>query len=381
MQDPLYDPSTVARRRGQRGTLEQLPDGRWRARYREGGRSSKRPQKISDTRAEGAAWLRERLEELEAAFEQDPAAAVRRREAERMVSEACRDYLAAHEAAPPTIEKLRRQLRQFEYAFGERTLRSLEGQGYELQAWRKTLSPGSQHDVFRAVNQLLAQAVRWNWLDSNPAAAVKNPKRKRPEVKPPPWEHVELIAGEIDERYEAVPIFLAGSGLRIEEWAALERPELDAAERIVRVRRAYSSGRLIELGADGSKTRRQRRNVPLRRVVLAALASMPVRLDSPLLWPAPRGGHLDTDRWRERYWEPAVRAAGVPYFPPKDLRHVYASESIAADVDLFTLSRRMGTSLKEIDETYGHLVHDAVERELGLLDDFDARQGRIAEQG
>jgi hypothetical protein len=40
-------------------------------------------------------------------------------------------------------------------------------------------------------------------------------------------------------------------------------------------------------------------------------------------------------------------------------------------VDLFTLSRRMETSLAMIDATYGHLAPDADERERALLDAYD----------
>ena len=40
-------------------------------------------------------------------------------------------------------------------------------------------------------------------------------------------------------------------------------------------------------------------------------------------------------------------------------------------LDVFTLSRRMGTSLAMIDATYGHLAPDAEEQERALLDAFD----------
>jgi hypothetical protein len=43
-------------------------------------------------------------------------------------------------------------------------------------------------------------------------------------------------------------------------------------------------------------------------------------------------------------------------------------------VPLFSLARRMGTSVEQIDRTYGHLLPDAVDFERGLLDAFDARQ-------
>lgn len=56
-----------------------------------------------------------------------------------------------------------------------------------------------------------------------------------------------------------------------------------------------------------------------------------------------------------------------------DLRHTYASWSLAAGVDMFTLARRMGTSVKMIDRTYGHLVAGADVYERELLDAFDDR--------
>jgi hypothetical protein len=47
--------------------------------------------------------------------------------------------------------------------------------------------------------------------------------------------------------------------------------------------------------------------------------------------------------------------------------------SLAAGVALFTLSRRMGTSVEMIDRPYGHLTADAASFEIELLDAFDAR--------
>lgn len=359
--------------RGQRGTLETLPDGRTKARYREAGRDGRRPSRIFDTRREAARWLADRIDEAEALAAGDRRTVIARREAGRTVAEAIDDYLAAHEASPATIRKLRTQLAQLRAAFGSRPLQSLDE--YELQAWRKGLAYGARHDVFRATKQLTAQATRWHWLPLDPAATIKNPRPRRLEITPPRWAAVTAIAEEIDDRYAALPIFAAGTGLRPEEWAGLTRADLDLEARLVRVRQAFSQGRLIELGADGSKTHRQRREVPLRAAVVEALRAAPVRIDTPVLFPSPRGHYLDTERFRERYWRPAATAAGVDYFPPKDLRHAFASESLAAGIDLFTLSRRMGTSLKEIDETYGHLVPDAHARELALLDAWDgARQ-------
>lgn len=56
--------------------------------------------------------------------------------------------------------------------------------------------------------------------------------------------------------------------------------------------------------------------------------------------------------------------------PPYALRHTFASFSIAAGVSLFELARFMGTSVEQIDRTYGHLLPDSLERARAALDVF-----------
>jgi integrase len=147
------------------------------------------------------------------------------------------------------------------------------------------------------------------------------------------------------------------------------RKRPNAAYALAELRRTYSDGELRSYG----KTERSRRRVPLRRRVLGALEVLPPRLDSPLFFPALRGGHMNLHNWRAREWKPATRAAGLDGHRIYDLRHTYATMSLAAGVSLFSLARRMGTSLDMIDRTYGHLAPDAEEYERGLLDAYDAK--------
>jgi integrase len=134
------------------------------------------------------------------------------------------------------------------------------------------------------------------------------------------------------------------------------------------VQRVFATGKLSEY----PKTDRSRRRVPLRMRVLEALESMPSRVDTPILFPGPRGGHLDLHNFRARHWKAALRAAGLDYRRPYDLRHTYATFSIAAGVSLFALARRMGTSLEMIDKTDGHLIATSAEAAQARIDAFDA---------
>lgn len=58
---------------------------------------------------------------------------------------------------------------------------------------------------------------------------------------------------------------------------------------------------------------------------------------------------------------------------PYAMRHIYATWALAAGMSVYPLSRRMGTSLKVIDERYGHLARDAEEHERDLLDAYDVK--------
>jgi integrase len=92
-----------------------------------------------------------------------------------------------------------------------------------------------------------------------------------------------------------------------------------------------------------------------------------------IVFSAPGGGRIEINNFRNRSWTPALAAAGIKHRRIYDLRHTYATWSLAAGVDIFTLARRMGTSVKMIDRTYGHLVAGADAYERELLDAFDAR--------
>lgn len=285
------------------------------------------------------------------------------------VNELVDAFLARHRVDEATKRKLGSQLKHARTAFGDRPLATL--QPIELDVWRSTLPARSAHYMFRAFRQVLEYAVAMELLDANPTTRIRNVRAtvdRRPIHPLEDWEQVEAISAEMDPRFAAIPIVLVGTGLRPEELFALERRDLDLDAGVLSVERVYSQGVL----KDCRKSSRQRRRVPLRQRVITALKAQPPRLDTPILFPAARGGHIDGEKFRYREWTPALRAAGVEHRRVYDTRHTFASWAIAGGVQLFYLARIMGTSVQMIDQTYGHLLPDSEEYLRGLLDNYDA---------
>lgn len=151
---------------------------------------------------------------------------------------------------------------------------------------------------------------------------------------------------------------------------ARARRGVDTKARVLHVRRVYTDGRVKEYGKQSRSVRR----IPLRARAIAALEAHPWRIDTSLVYPGELGGHMNLHAWRRDEWYPALDGAGLPHLVPYAMRHTFASFAIAAGVSLFYLARLMGSSVEQIDRTYGHMLPDSEEYLCGLLDIFDSRE-------
>jgi integrase len=279
----------------------------------------------------------------------------------------CELFLERHGATvhPRTKETLTERLAASRERFGSWTLAELEGAPNDVAAWRVGLRASSRYRLTQAFRQALNAAVRWRYLTANPVAeAGTNPQPRREELVPFLRVEVDALGVELGPVYGPLAVFAAETGLRTNEWAAWERRDVDQAGRAVAVQRRVSNGIVTPY----PKTDGSRRRVPLTERALAAYRRLPARVDTPLVFPAPEGAYVNLDNWRNRDWYPALEAAGIGKRGPYHLRHMFASEALAAGISIFELSRLLGASVREIDRTYGHLVRDSEDAIRARLD-------------
>ncbi len=284
-------------------------------------------------------------------------------------------YLDVHAttADPNTVRVLRERLKRPVDTFGDVLLRDLERMAAELAAWRATLPERSRYGIMQALRQALEAGVRWGEMNQNPAKlAGRNPPPPPRGVQTLTVEEIDLVATELGPVYGPMIWFAAATGMRPEEWIALERQDVDRAGRVARVARTHVEGRTKTHG----KTAASVREVPLSAKALAAFEGVPPRLDTRLVFPGPRGAYVNLRNFRRREWHPALDAAGVRPRRIYDLRSTFASQALAAGVSVFDLAKIMGTSVRMIERHYGALLHGSGDAIRGKLDEYHDRLGQ-----
>jgi hypothetical protein len=120
-----------------------------------------------------------------------------------------------------------------------------------------------------------------------------------------------------------------------------------------------------------SKRRRPRRHGAPWHCRTSWSASSPTTLlcpDSESVFPAPTGGCLNDHSWRSRFWNPAVRKAGLWPFNPHGMRHTCVALLINQGAPSLGIQHYIGhADIRTTMNTYGHLFpnhDDALARAL-----------------
>ena len=272
------------------------------------------------------------------------------------------EWLAAIEPdrRPKTISEYRSKIRNhIEPTIGRLRLDQLTPQKLDRQygAWRaKGLSASTVHHLAAIIKAACNQAVKWDWIASNPVSrSTVPPLRSRPPTVPTPDQLLDLIAAAEakDDHTLATAIALAAlTGARRGELVALRWSDLDLTAGTVRIARSLTvvDG---EVHVGPTKTHAER-VVALGDAGVATLKRRNIRI---VEWAAEVGVPLDADPFVISYEPRADAHAGPDYISHQfaklcrglgvrsrfhDLRHFSATQLVGAGVDVRTVANRLG---------------------------------------
>jgi integrase len=261
----------------------------------------------------------------------------------------------------------------------------------DVQAWVSELAtppraPATVRKIHRVLSLILDLAVRDGRLSRNVAEKINLPHPVQVEQRYLTIEQVEQLANECGypstfskhrpyaerdcEAYRLVVLFLAYTGVRFGEMAALKVGRLDLPRRRAVIAESVTvvQGKGFVWSAPKTHTRRE---VPLPDFLAEQLAPL-VEGKAPdmLLFPSVRsGGPIRATHFRRGHFDAAAKAIGLSGLHPHELRHTAASLAIASGADVKVVQQMLGHSSATMTlDTYGHLFDDRLDEVSSALD-------------
>lgn len=221
----------------------------------------------------------------------------------------------------------------------------------------RPLGAQSIQHVHALIRRLLNQAVKWDWVTTNPATKASPPKVHAREMELPTPEAVVRVLAGADARDPDLGCFLRLSvvtGARRGELCALRWSDIDPKAGTLRISRSIVGGNQGSLTEKSTKTHAARR-VCLDEATLTLLAdrlrALTERAQACGVSPALSAFVFSDAADASTPWRPnrvtlafvrLCRQLDVPGVRLHDLRHFAATQMLAAGIPVRTVAGRLG---------------------------------------
>jgi integrase len=240
----------------------------------------------------------------------------------------------------------------------------------DLQDWIAGINaaPATVRKVHGVMSLVLAYAVKDGRLAVNAAAGVSLPRVHPPEKRFLTHEQVHDLADACGDEYRLVVLFLAYTGLRWGEMAALRVSRLDFLRRRAHVKESVTP--IKGVMTFGDTKGHEDRKVPLPPFLLEDLArQVEGKAPGDLVFVGERGGVMRSQTFQRAVLTRAVAELGIPGFHPHELRHTAASLAIASGADIKIVQQMLGHKKATMTlDQYGHLYGDRLDVVADAMD-------------
>jgi integrase len=239
-------------------------------------------------------------------------------------------------------------------------------------------SPQTIDKAFGLLNQMLRASIKRGVLVKNAAFGISTPKVKAKPQKTFSEDEILAVARECG-RYGYIVTFLARTGLRPAEFAALKVGDFDVKTNELVISNNFTLNGDYSRFLDSTKTNQVRR-IPISGSLLEAIKPfIDGRSKNDWLFQGHRGGPMDPNYFRKSYYMPAIKKLGLTDVTLYTLRHTFGSILLGNGVDVVTVSKLMGhATVQQTLNTYAHVLNG---NQFGAMQKMNEIFDRVSGEG
>ena len=270
--------------------------------------------------------------------------------------------------------------------FGETEISRIEVE--DISAFKSAkldegLSPQTVLEIMGLLKQILQCALNWEYIRSNPAKKVENPKIQRREMGCLSPEEVRTFLSHSPRQWYAFFLTALTGGLRLGELLAMRWSNIDwngaqyfVHENLARRRGGFEGGfgkpktagsvALVDLPESCLTALREHRRCQVEKKLKAGETYQ----DHDLIFATAKGTPLNDRNVVKRIFEPTLKAAGLRRVRFHDLRHTCASLLIAQrESPKFVQKQMRHASIQITFDRYGHLFPETNRQAMKKMDE------------
>lgn len=289
-----------------------------------------------------------------------------------------RTFRQIRQQAPMSVEKAKAVAKVIDMEFAD---------AFNIKRKTEPLSPKSIISYHATLSAVLSKAVKWKYIEKNPATGAELPSVGNAEAACLEEEDARKLLELLREepiKWRTIITFDLLSGMRRGELAGLYWADLDYKSQTVKIQRTLNYIPKEGVYEDTAKSEESNRVVKLSPSAFFLLTKYKEWQDSQK--------EKLGDAWEDKVGRIFTSDAGAPIFPdsitqwfskfisrtglPKvtvhSLRHTYASLMIAEDIPLVIISKQLGhAQVSTTTNIYGHAIKSARAKAVEVFDRFN----------
>jgi integrase len=229
---------------------------------------------------------------------------------------------------------------------------------YKIQRSQQ-VKPATVNRELSLLKHMLAKAVEWGYLKSNPAKPVKLLKEPPGRLRFLELEEIERLLENCEDPQvpylRPIVVTALHTGMRLGEILGLRWENIDLRHRLITIAKTKNN---------------ERKTIPINETLHEELNQIPKYVTSPYLFCHPDGARILRI---DRSFRSALKRAGIEWFRFHDLRHTFASHLAMHGQPLETIGALLGHKDPKMTKRYAHLSPASLKAAVTTLENLRAR--------